>query len=195
MGRSQRRLFVLAFPLFMVGYATFVFFRKQYAAVILPPLFVAVLLGGRAVEITFPKWRDAWATFLACAVVGLTILALPEINTKTKNNPLDQITPTPLLSVFEAEVRKLPHTPAIVLVYHAAGQNVTRHEPAYNNDVAWPDDARVVRAHDLGERNVELFRYYARVQPARHVYRFDKATRKMSDLGPVTVLAAAPSQK
>jgi hypothetical protein len=29
----------------------------------------------------------------------------------------------------------------------------------------WPDDAPIIRAHDLGERNAELFRYYAARKP------------------------------
>jgi hypothetical protein len=49
-------------------------------------------------------------------------------------------------------------------------------EPVYNVDVAWPDDARVIRAHDLGpERDRALFAYYARVSPDRAVYVYDRA--------------------
>jgi hypothetical protein len=178
----------LAFPLFLIGYATFVFFRKQYAAVILPTVFVATLLGARTVGRTFPNWRPMWTTFITLALALLAIAHLPEFNGSNKSP--DQLNPTPILSAFESQVRKLPHKPAIVLVYHAPNQNIPRHEPVYNTDVPWPDDAQVIRAHDLGDaRNAELFAYYAKRQPDRYVYRFDKATKKMTPLGRVADLA------
>jgi hypothetical protein len=47
-------------------------------------------------------------------------------------------------------------------------------EPVYNIDVPWPDDAAVIRAHDLGPaKNQEIFDYYARTQPDRTFYQFD----------------------
>jgi hypothetical protein len=49
--------------------------------------------------------------------------------------------------------------------------------------VAWPDDATVIRAHDLGARNQELIDYYARVSPGRWVYLYDKSTRELVSLG------------
>jgi hypothetical protein len=64
-------------------------------------------------------------------------------------------------------------------------------EPVYNTDVAWPDDAPLIRAHDLGERNVELFRYYAQRDPTRRVYRFSRRTGELQDLGQVRELAVA----
>jgi hypothetical protein len=57
----------------------------------------------------------------------------------------------------------------------------------------WPDDARIIRAHDLGpERNRELFRYYAQRQPQRTVYRFDRMTATLTRLGNVVDLALLP---
>jgi hypothetical protein len=174
---------VLAPPLFLAGYATFVFFREQYAAVILPPALLCVLLGARAVETTFTRWRVGWGVFAAIALAGLSLAHLPEFNPKIR----DQMNPTPILHDFEDAVRKLGGKPSLVMVRHPPGGK--RHEPVYNNGVAWPDDATVVRAHDLGPRNVELYRYYANIQPDREVYLFDKGTRKMTPLGKVTDLA------
>jgi hypothetical protein len=45
----------------------------------------------------------------------------------------------------------------------------------YNVDVAWPDDALIIRAHDLGARDVEIIEYYGRAQPQRNVYVVDRA--------------------
>ena len=64
----------------------------------------------------------------------------------------------------------LPHTPAVVLFRYAPGKDNPHIEPVYNTDVAWPDDAPVIRAHDLGpRRNIEIFRYY----PERAFYSCD----------------------
>ena len=66
----------------------------------------------------------------------------------------------------------------ILFQYHPelpqTGDNSCKIEPVYNTSVAWPDDAPIVRAHDLGSRNIELIRYYAEHQPQRTFYLFDR---------------------
>ena len=62
-------------------------------------------------------------------------------------------------------------------------------EPVYNTASAWPDDAPVVFAHDLGARNREIFAYYAKTQPTRLFYRWDRATGQIEDLGFASALA------
>ena len=88
-------------------------------------------------------------------------------------------------------LRRLDHKPAIVLVRYSSRNDAWGQEPVYNTDVAWPDDAPVVRAHDLNEKNIRLFEYYARRQPQRAVYRFDKSDLSITYLGQVTDLARA----
>ena len=185
MRRPGRSAFFLALPLFFGGYATFMFFRKHYGAVFFPPLFLSILLGARAVEQTWPQWRNGWNSFIALAILGLTLASLPEIIPGVR----DQMSPTPILHEFNRAVRKLEHKPALVFVHQDGGNDDWSQEPVYNTDVAWPDDAAVVRAHDLGPRNIELIRYYAQRQPARAVYLFDKPTLKMIYLGMATELA------
>jgi hypothetical protein len=58
-------------------------------------------------------------------------------------------------------------------------------EPVYNVDVAWPDDAPVIRAHDLnpnlaaigkpGDVDLPLYSYFARTAPNRVFYLYDRA--------------------
>jgi len=57
--------------------------------------------------------------------------------------------------------------------------------------VAWPVNAPAIRPHDLGERNIELYRYYAQQNPQRKVYRFDKSKspRVLEYLGTVAELS------
>ncbi|HSV16193.1 MAG TPA: hypothetical protein VLI90_18165, partial [Tepidisphaeraceae bacterium] len=57
-------------------------------------------------------------------------------------------------------------------------------EPVYNIDVAWPDDARIIRAHDFGlPKDEEIFRYYAQRDPQRVFYIFDRADDSLTELG------------
>ncbi len=51
-------------------------------------------------------------------------------------------------------------------------------DPVYNDTVAWPDDAKIIRARDLGpEKDRDIFRYYAQRQPARVFYIYDPDAR------------------
>ena len=79
--------------------------------------------------------------------------------------------------------------PAVVLFTYRTGDPVDA-EPVYNTDVAWPDDAPVIVAHDLGpDRNREIFRHYAERQPDRFFYRWDRRTGKIDELGTARELA------
>jgi hypothetical protein len=69
-------------------------------------------------------------------------------------------------------------------------------EPVYNTDVAWPDDAPVIRAHDLApERNREIIAYYAKRQPDRFFYRWNWTTGEVEELGTAADLAARPASQ
>ena len=51
-------------------------------------------------------------------------------------------------------------------------------DPVYNDTVAFPDDAPVIRARDLGpEKNRDIIRYYAQRQPDRVFYIYDPDAR------------------
>ena len=56
-------------------------------------------------------------------------------------------------------------------------------EPVYNLTTPWPDDSPIIRAHDLGDRNIEIFNYYAKLQPDRRFYLYDRGTGSLTDLG------------
>jgi hypothetical protein len=78
----------------------------------------------------------------------------------------------------------------VILFTYKTGVNIIE-EPVYNTTVAWPDDAAVIRAHDLGDRNREILDYYARTQPERVFYRYDRASNTLSPpLGTAKSLAA-----
>jgi hypothetical protein len=197
--RGGQWAWVLTLPLFFAGYATFMFFRKHYGLVFLPPLLLLLLLGARAVERAWPRLAGTWRAFFALAVVAASVSALPEATQAIDRlaargrakDPGDQIYPTPILTRFHQALKRVEHKPAIVLVRHHVGDDdAWAQEPVYNTQTDYPDHAKVVRAHDLGEaRNVELYRHYASHQPQRHVYRFDKRDGSMTYVGKVTDLA------
>ncbi len=66
-------------------------------------------------------------------------------------------------------------------------------EPVYNIDAAWPDDAPIVRAQDLRERNPEIFRYYAQHGPPRYFYCYDRTTMTLTPMGWAADLATRVS--
>jgi hypothetical protein len=90
---------------------------------------------------------------------------------------------------------KTVQQPAVVLFRFAPGSSVDE-EPVYNTGVAWPDDAPIIRAHDLGPRDGELLRYYAARKPGRTFYLFDRADRSLTRLGnadhAATILGCSP---
>ena len=57
-------------------------------------------------------------------------------------------------------------------------------------ETAWPDDATVIHAHDLGPRNIEIYRYYAARQPERAFYLYDRGNDTITYLGTARELAA-----
>jgi hypothetical protein len=82
-----------------------------------------------------------------------------------------------------------------VVLFRFHPDNSFHAEPVYNIETAWPDDARIIRAHDLGpERNREIFRYYAERQPTRVFYLYDRATLDFVRLGTAREMAQAAGE-
>ena len=140
----------------------------------------------RTLEETFPRYRSAVRAASAAAVVSLSLSSLHELNRSID----DETFHSPMLRFVNEQLPYLPDVqkPAVVLFRYAPGDDPTR-EPVYNFTTAWPDDAKIIRAHDLGNRNREILQYYARLQPERTFYRFDRKTSILTPLGPAKALA------
>ena len=181
---DRRRLVVVATAvLFLSFYTFYVFFLKHYLVVILPAVVLMLVTGIEALERTWPGQRAVVSTLAATAVTGLSVVALGGTNPHYYYRQL---------AAANHAVASLPAGErAVVLFRFRAGVCAVDQEPVYNTETAWPDDARVVRAHDLGEReNTTLFRYYARHQPDRVFYLFDRGEARLYRLGTAEELAA-----
>jgi hypothetical protein len=176
------------FVLFVLLYMTFMFFAAHYLIVITPVGIFLALVGARQLErLVTGRLRNYLTCFLALVFFTTAIGCLPEIS-GLRDDPKVSL---PMQS-FNRELQRIER-PAVVF-FHCRPDNpqAWRHEQVFTIDAAWPDDSPVVRAHDLGSRNIELVRYYAQRQPERIYYRFQQESQQLTRLGTATQLLADP---
>lgn len=189
LGLTRRRhaVLLLAVPLFAVFYSLYPFFIVHYVIIVAPAVILLALLAWTQVPALWPRAGRPLATMGALILVGLTVLSLPEFH----RTAADEFFKSPVHPHVNALLASLPHQPAVVLFKYAPGQSLEE-EPVYNAGVAWPDDAKVIRAHDLGDRNAEIFKYYAQREPDRAFYRYDRLDGSLNFLGFARDLASVP---
>jgi hypothetical protein len=169
LGDIRRLTIIGAAILFAIVYTAATVFLPHYFLAVTPAVICLILCGMEAIERTF---HCAISTAITTAVIALAVSALPELkgsinpslNTSSEQRTIDQT------------IAALPHRPTLVLFHFDPKVNSFHTEPVYNDDVAWPDDATVVRARDLGpDENIRLYRYYRDKGQNRDVYRYDRA--------------------
>jgi hypothetical protein len=175
-------------PLLALGYTFHTVYLSQYAVAAAPATIFAVLCGawGTAAMLR-PKVGGAVTVVLSCVLLAAALSALPEVT----GSRTDDFEEPEQLRAIDLALGRLADAPSIVLFRFGPGANPLS-EPVYNADVAWPDDAPVIRAHDLGDAaNRRLMAYYAGRQPERRVYRYDRAATvdPLTYLGTVRELA------
>lgn len=163
------------------AYAFFPVYLKHYGLVAAPGLILVTLSGAQALGRRFPRVRSP----LILAIATLSIASLPELR-----GVRDGFMSAEYLADINAKLAELEHKPAVVLFRYQSGGTDLHEEPVYNLDVAWPDDAPVIRAQDRGTDNRRIFDYYARHQPQRFFYRYDRTTTELTPLGYAKDLAA-----
>jgi hypothetical protein len=193
----RRRTIWATLPLFVAGYMLNTFFLEHYAAAVIPAVLLSVLLGLYALADAWPRWHDRVMSAGVLVIVVVCLTSTYELNPVTtaldprEKRHLHAIDDETFRSPVLRDVHNLRYVveqPAVILFTYSQRANIIE-EPVYNTDVAWPDDAPVIRAHDLGERNVEIYRYYAEHQPERMFYRYDRATGTPVKLGRAKDLA------
>jgi len=181
-----RWVVLAAMPLCLLLYAPNPLFLRHYALPYTTAIAMCVVLGARTLErAASTKYRRAVGTFLTTALILLAVGSLPQLDSRV----VDEVYRTPLLDYTQRALAQIP-SPAVVLFRFTPGGNVYE-EPVYNTDVTWPDDAPIIRAHDLGPRDGELLRYYALRQPERTFWLFDRRSGNVFELGNAAQAATA----
>jgi hypothetical protein len=188
----SRRRWMLLVPLvlFLAIYANYSYFFPHYTVAVLPAVILLVLGAPAAIGRTWPRLAVPVGLAIGAVVAAVSITALPQVNRVRHDQWFD----APLLRGVDAALAGIGKRPAIVLFKYDPERSI-HEEPVYNAGVAWPDDAEVIRAHDLGERNGELLAYYAKRSPGREVYRFDEKDQKLTDLGNVAELSRSKAAR
>jgi dolichyl-phosphate-mannose-protein mannosyltransferase len=171
----RRRLLAATAGLFLALYVFSVWYQPHYVLVIVPGMLFLVILGIERVGLLWPTA----STTLALIVAAISLGAMAQTDAINWSPWLDLVR-------IEDKLATLPSDPAIVLFrYHPRNPsvNIAHHEPVYNTTAIWPDDARIIRAHDLGAENIRLFQYYARTQPDRVIYLYDRDGDTLTRLG------------
>lgn len=181
-----RRLWVMpAIAAGFIGiYVFYCFFESHYAVVAAPSVILLALMGKVAVDRHWPWGMQRGKLFSCLVIVGVAVLSLPELS-----RIHDEFFPAEQLAEINQQLKTIPTRAVVLFTFDPMIEN-TFVEPCYNVDVAWPDDARIIRAHDLEDHNPQLYRYYAQTQPDRMVYRYIRSTRTLTFLGNVAELAS-----
>jgi branched-subunit amino acid transport protein len=182
-----RRWVLGSVPLiFCVLYYFYTFWFPQYAVPLIAPMAMIAVIGAREIPLTYPRIANFATVLLTFGILTICITDLPELH----HGRWDGFFSLPELEQMDDAVASIKSGRAVVLFRYAEGRS-TENEPVHNETVLWPDDARVIRAQDLGERDIELFRYYARIQPDRVAYLYDRGPMKLIRLGTVAELVTA----
>jgi hypothetical protein len=185
-----RQILFLTFPLFIFLYVLNPFFLEHYAIVLIPSVILCLLLSIETLARAFPTYRTPITSALTALLIASTLTGLWEINHLLVANPQYQVSDEPLRSALLQKSHDLHGQRAVVLYKWDSTRN-WKEEPVCNSDVAWPDDAEVVRAHDLGPRDVEIINYYAGLQPDRMFFLWDEKADTLTKLGSAADLRQA----
>jgi hypothetical protein len=184
--RSKRAWVALAMLLLFIAlYALNPFFLPHYVIPLTAIVAIYVAAGGGALAAAFPG-RDGLAR--VSVVLSIFLLSAAAL-TELAPDVYDMAAQTPELDGIQQSLADI-HEPAVVL-FRFSPIRYVHEEPVYNWDVAWPDDAPIVRAHDLGARDGEILVYYSKRQPRRVFYLFDRADEKLTRLGNAAEAARA----
>ena len=191
-GRHRGRWAVAVVPvLFAAGYSAYAFYLATYPVTVSPAaVFIGMIGATVLVRAVHPEHRRVFRVTLFTLIVTLCLVRWPVINPSIDDQPFRGFE----LRAIDHALADLPETPALVFFRFGPANN-PHLEPVYNADVPFPDEAEVVRVHDMGEKNLDLIRYYAQHQPSRFAYLLDRSDGVLYRLGTVTQLAEKASAR
>jgi hypothetical protein len=171
---GSRRIVVLAaLALFLISNAFYLFLLDYYLISVLPAIICLILMGWDSLAGAFPG-RNRVSTFLLISIACMSLTEMwklavrwqPDASLAPDQRPANRL------------LANLPVTPAVVLFRFDPRVESFHDDPVYNDRVIFPDDARVIRARDLGpQRNRAIIHYYAQRQPNRVFYIYDPDAR------------------
>jgi hypothetical protein len=175
----RRAAFGVFMLTFLPAYACVVFFLVQYLFPLLASMTCLVFMGWESLESVWPNRRMAVGGFLLVCILVLSVADLPAFNPEIRSGAIDFHDREQRMA--NEALSNLPKTPALVLFRFDPSTCDPHDEPVYNDSVAWPDDAPIVRARDLGRaEDWKLIEYYARRQPGRWIYTYDRGAALQS---------------
>jgi hypothetical protein len=179
---DHRRLALAAvLPVFVGLYVLNPFFLEHYAIPLIGSIVLLLVLGMRQLSSAFPKLRFA----IPAMVIATCVTGLWEVNQVIERNPAKQISDEALSSGLLRKAHDTLSGERAIVLFKFDPKGNWKAEPVYNTDVAWPDDAEVIRAHDLGSRDGELIDYYGRIQPDRALFVWNPAADQIRRIGTV----------
>ena len=133
------------------------------------------------------QWRSICLVAGYLAMLAVIVPTFPELGGPSPDQKLSSATLKFVNDILPGAVK----APAVLLVKFVSKDD-PQIEPVYNIDTPWPDDAPMIKAHDLGwPKNQEIINYYAAHQPRRNFYELDRATNQVRFLGTAADLASS----
>ena len=117
---------------------------------------------------------------MGLAMIALSLAAIPQFNRLVHDRYFNYAE----LEQIDRDLAANVSAPAVVMFHFNSMVNNPSEEPVFNPDVAWPDDAAIIRVRDLnanvsavghpGDRDRPLYEYYSRIAPARVFYFYNR---------------------
>jgi hypothetical protein len=181
LGLTDRRRCALAATalLLLLFYSFNPVFLEWYTLPWTAGVILLIVLGiERLTALAPPRMRPAVVTSLTVGVATLALVQLiwpPSLGGEGLHAPVLEA-----LQRYESQ----PHAWREVLLFNLNDEVNAHVDPVFNIGTAWPDDAPIVHARDLGPaRDRELLEYYAEHQPDRRIVTLDMRTGETIEWG------------
>ncbi len=167
---QPREAMLASVLLFLVAYAFFPSMIGAYFWMMTPAISLLVVLGARQFK------APVMQAMLMLALLVLIVQSFVHYPLGMERAMFDK----PSLTDARHQLATITRLPAVVLFTFDPAHDSAEEEPVYNTATAWPDDASIIRAHDLGPlQNLRIFSYY----PDRAFYRYDRNGQTCTYLG------------
>jgi len=193
-GDRRRLVLVSTLLVFCLIYFFNPFFLEHYPMVVVPAVMLLAMLGARAV--VGQRFARRLGVPVTVGILALSITSLWEFKRLSYRaddvaiqDGKDGMLEGSKIGVVNSQLPAAVAGSRAVVLFGPRTSSFFE-EPAYNTDVANIDNAPIIRAHDLGPRDVEIIRYYAERQPDRVFYLCNAGGPIIDRLGTATELLA-----